>query len=268
VQGFAQNPATIRAYHGGPHNFDRFDMSKIGTGEGAQVYGHGLYFAGEEAVAKGYRDAMEGRRLIGGEAVDRSRPDHYAAMLEQLYGSRSAAVRGLKESGGSPELMAETMRILRGKNALPPVTQSSGHMYEVNLNTEPNRLLNWDAPIAAQPDVNRALKSIGSSAAGSTDTGADFLRRASRNPMHAGDLIGANTATPDIVAKALKEAGIDGVQYLDAVSRGAGKGSQNYVMFDDKQIEILRRYGLLPLATGGAAAAGTGTPAAEGEPRG
>ena len=35
----------IRAYHGSPYDFDRFDMSKIGTGEGAQSYGHGIYLA-------------------------------------------------------------------------------------------------------------------------------------------------------------------------------------------------------------------------------
>jgi hypothetical protein len=34
----------IKAYHGSPHDFDQFSMSKIGTGEGAQAYGHGLYF--------------------------------------------------------------------------------------------------------------------------------------------------------------------------------------------------------------------------------
>ena len=48
----------IRAYHGSPHDFDKFDLSKIGTGEGAQAYGHGLYFAENEGVAKGYRDAL------------------------------------------------------------------------------------------------------------------------------------------------------------------------------------------------------------------
>lgn len=48
----------IKAYHGSPHNFERFDTAKIGTGEGAQVYGHGLYFAEQEAVAKSYRDAL------------------------------------------------------------------------------------------------------------------------------------------------------------------------------------------------------------------
>ena len=41
-------------YHGSPHKFDKFDMSKIGTGEGAQAYGHGLYFAESPEVAKSY----------------------------------------------------------------------------------------------------------------------------------------------------------------------------------------------------------------------
>lgn len=49
----------IIAYHGSPHSFDKFDLSKIGTGEGAQAYGHGLYFAESEPVARSYRDANQ-----------------------------------------------------------------------------------------------------------------------------------------------------------------------------------------------------------------
>jgi hypothetical protein len=37
------------------HPLGRFDMSKIGSGEGAQAYGQGLYFAGNEKVAEGYK---------------------------------------------------------------------------------------------------------------------------------------------------------------------------------------------------------------------
>jgi hypothetical protein len=51
-------PEGIRAFHGSPHDFDRFDMSKIGTGEGNQAFGHGLYFAESEGVARSYRDAL------------------------------------------------------------------------------------------------------------------------------------------------------------------------------------------------------------------
>ena len=38
-------PMGWTAYHGSPHKFDKFQLDKIGTGEGAQAYGHGLYFA-------------------------------------------------------------------------------------------------------------------------------------------------------------------------------------------------------------------------------
>src|SRR5690606_6130189 len=34
-----------RAFHGSPHRFDRFSLQHIGTGEGAQAFGWGLYFA-------------------------------------------------------------------------------------------------------------------------------------------------------------------------------------------------------------------------------
>ena len=53
-------PPGIVAYHGSPHSFDQFDTSKIGTGEGAQAYGHGLYFAGNEGVAQAYRKNLSG----------------------------------------------------------------------------------------------------------------------------------------------------------------------------------------------------------------
>jgi len=84
VRGFTEGPASIRAYHGSPHRFERFDISKIGTGEGATAYGRGLYFAGNEGVARTYRDQSVGRRLIGGESPNFSRFDHYASSMDQM----------------------------------------------------------------------------------------------------------------------------------------------------------------------------------------
>lgn len=43
------------AYHGTPHDFDRFDLQFIGSGEGAQVFGWGLYFAQSKQIADWYR---------------------------------------------------------------------------------------------------------------------------------------------------------------------------------------------------------------------
>jgi hypothetical protein len=51
-------PVGMIAYHGTPHTIlDKFDISKVGTGEGAQAYGHGMYFAEAPAVAETYKKA-------------------------------------------------------------------------------------------------------------------------------------------------------------------------------------------------------------------
>ena len=49
----------LRVWHGSPHDFDKFSLDHIGTGEGAQAYGHGLYFAEEADVARGYEQALQ-----------------------------------------------------------------------------------------------------------------------------------------------------------------------------------------------------------------
>jgi hypothetical protein len=57
-------------WHGSPHKFDKFDSGKIGTGEGAQMYGHGLYLAETPDVAKAYMLANQGRAAAVDGALD------------------------------------------------------------------------------------------------------------------------------------------------------------------------------------------------------
>lgn len=69
----AKGAGPIKAYHGSPHKFDRFDLSKLKTGQGATMYGEGLYFAQHPDVAQSYRTALAGppRR---GSVTFRNRP--------------------------------------------------------------------------------------------------------------------------------------------------------------------------------------------------
>ena len=46
------------AWHGSPHDFDEFDLGAIGTGEGNQAHGWGLYFAKDKKIAENYRDIL------------------------------------------------------------------------------------------------------------------------------------------------------------------------------------------------------------------
>ena len=43
------------------------------------------------------------------------------------------------------------------------------------------------------------------------------------------------------ISKYLLSLGIKGIKYLDAASRNEGKGSFNYVVFDEKDIEITHK---------------------------
>lgn len=46
------------AYHGTPHRFDEFSLDAIGTGEGAQAHGWGLYFADDKDISESYRQKL------------------------------------------------------------------------------------------------------------------------------------------------------------------------------------------------------------------
>lgn len=48
-------------YHGSPHDFDRFDHSFMGTGEGAQAYGWGTYVTEVNGIAESYAENLTGR---------------------------------------------------------------------------------------------------------------------------------------------------------------------------------------------------------------
>ena len=197
VLGFTEGPAAVKAFHGSPHSFDKFDLERLGTGSGSQAFGHGLYFAENEAVARTYRPGA-----------------------------------------------------------------AAGHMYEVDLLTDPGRLLDWHAPLTAQPEgVAAALRPLierGTLYHGMRAplTGAEAYKVAE---AAVGTLETKAMQLPRVavVPRLLRDAGIDGVQYFDDGSRIAGDGTRNFVMFDADRVKILRRYGLLPLATGGTAAAVT-----------
>lgn len=68
-QEFAYNPQQgrefyQRAWHGTPYDFAEFALSAIGTGEGAQTHGWGLYFSKLRETANGYRVRLSNLRKL------------------------------------------------------------------------------------------------------------------------------------------------------------------------------------------------------------
>jgi hypothetical protein len=290
----------IRAYHGSPHKFDKFDISKIGTGEGAQAYGHGLYFAGNENVAKSYRDALapgvtlaaDNRRLI-------DMPEHERQVYNYLYRTgktpQDAVAHFEKESAAENEMMKmlemgdtgpstynkyiEFARNLKDKPTF--ANKGLGNMYEVGINAKPEHLLDWDKPLNAQSDfVRQSLRNIDVKPksgfgikdmvetvdAAKSDPKLSYLLSSRGSPVNPQgsslyEMLANRKGATDwpITADAalrqkyrqkgasgaseiLQEHGIPGIKYLDQGSRGTGEGSSNYVVFDPKIIDIMRRY--------------------------
>jgi hypothetical protein len=276
-EAMAAAKAGIRAYHGSPHSFERFELSPktIGSGEGAQAYGHGLYFAENEGVAKGYRDTLaqsrsgvkfnwNGQEISKGDAAQNiannlkidspstSRPYNIADMITTWThnGLDADAIRGAITKGGFDKVMESNL--LRGLDIAQKnnMVRSPGHMYEVNINAKPERFLDWDKPLARQTsDVMGALERVPSIA-------PEYLKSER--------LTGGQLAPQTMQGvEQLREAGIPGIKFLDQGSRGAGQGTSNYVVFDDKLIDILRKYGLAGmgmLGAGGAAYDSAQTP--------
>ncbi len=238
-------PQGILAYHGSPHGFERFDSSKIGTGEGAQSFGHGLYFAGNEGVARSYRDQLtktshpDPATNIAVKSLAAGRtPDEAASTLSLLFPERS---------------MADIRSTIQSAQDYKPPT---GHMYEVNLQHNPEHMLDYDKPLSEQSQqVKDALKLTESQ--NWATNGGKYLKSDTLGHYLFDDTPISELVRSPEQAQKLKDAGIAGVKYFDRGSRAGGEGSRNYVAFDDKNIDILRKYGipgLISASTAGGAA--------------
>ena len=247
--------APIVAYHGSPYSFDRFDASKIGTGEGAQAYGHGLYFAENEAVAKQYRDRLA--RVVGNTqtaigAADRAmgvaNGDKEAALasIDGQIAAMNKSIAAMQAKGMDvPEVFSSRIanEYQPARDLIKNGYKPGGSMYQVGVNADPSQFLDWDKPLSEQPQPVQNI--------------ANDLYYGSPSPKLTGkDIYHAQGFTKQADAsEALQKAGIPGIRYLDQGSRDAGGGTSNYVMFDPSTIDILRKYGLAgPLAAGGAGA--------------
>jgi hypothetical protein len=272
---------SIRAYHGSPYDFDRFDASKIGTGEGAQAYGYGMYFAGAEPTAKSYRDSLSGQLAADGQILDRNAPHRdvatllamgedesvlrkFAQMEHDRLSDRLAKLQerfnslGGWESDatkGMPAQMAE-LRVRRDRHAErlagldhyagKTVGHNRGHMYEVAIDAPEQTLLDWDAPISRQP--KRIQKVFGDFAMDQPGDGGRIYRDIATRHGEAFDDDMTGVSANLEASKELLAEGVPGLRYLDGGSRAAGQGTRNYVMFPgtEDSIRILRKYGLLP----------------------
>lgn len=170
-------------------------------------------------------------------------PQDIAIAFYRNLGDRAGAAHAERMSKSDPANAASYLKaaeIIRGGN--PYANAPKGHMYEVNINARPEQFLDWDRPLAQQGSpANEGVNSI------IRLTGRERETLPTRSVY---EMLGS----PQEASSRLREAGIPGIKYFDAGSRDAGEGTRNYVVFDDRLIDIMKKYGL-PMMTAGAGAA-------------
>jgi hypothetical protein len=244
-------------WHGSPHKFDKFDSSKIGTGEGAQAYGHGLYLAEAPSVAKSYADTLSQYHIgtrdgvkSGGDFADAlvANAGDYPASLSSAIRSQANKVATDLANGKTAEQVIASMRsgpyarmysgLADAVEKMSP-TKAGGSLYKVDLPDEHiAKMLDWDKPMSEQPHVLKALGRLGIPAS-PTLTGEELIK---------GSLLKGLSNYDGIVIRgeeALRSKGIPGIRYLDGGSRGAGGGTSNFVVFPGNEglLQILERNG-------------------------
>jgi hypothetical protein len=270
-------------WHGSPHKFDKFDSKKIGTGEGAQAYGHGLYLAEAPEVSKQYmtgggafqKAVTTPNVMIDGkwaQSMPRSSMESQAATVfsNDMFG-KTIPEKVAKLRAANLGNVADYMEANASKFSL-----SNGHMYKVDLPDEHiAKMLDWDKPLSQQaPGVQAAVKQVVppfdanmanaitqkiEDASMLARTAADPATRKAAAQEHARLVNSLRTRQPEVEGKSLmsylgspvqasqrlREAGIPGVRYLDGGSRGAGGGTSNYVVFpgNENLLQILERNG-------------------------
>lgn len=252
-----ESPRFAAAWHGSPYDHNKFTTAKIGTGEGAQAYGWGLYFAQAKEVAEYYKASL-GKPSHKWELSYDGKPVQLYPLriallaLDRFSGDKEKTKEWLKVGGTLTKTELESVYKQVGK-AEPDKIEISGkpRLYQVELAPKEEEYLLWDKPLSEQSEVvQEALSNEfdalredykDSPANPLKMTGAEFYRGLSQDGDQA-------------ASEYLHSLGIRGIKYLDGSSRSKGDGAFNYVIFSDEDVEIIEKFNR---------AKGAGLPAAE-----
>ena len=288
------------AFSGSPSDFNRFSLSKIGTGEGNQQFGYGLYFSDIEDIARFYRDALSDRQPISLDDLDTDAP----AVLDSIGMTRSEqAHKGfLKENDpdfdeymqeiedysinktSSPLTVGFTdyemkdgsvIRVSEGPDdalqeidprvVIEALGEPTGKIYKVKINAIKDELVDQTKPLGKQPKkVQDALSDIGDNLTldDALNLGFDPFELSEQQALKKAkemlldpesDVLSFLSNMQSIRGsvnageKALSDRGVKGMRYLTGAARQRRpiKAEQNYVIFDDKIIDILEKYGIV-----------------------
>ena len=243
-------PAGMTVYHGSPYRFTAFDPAKIGSGEGAQAYGHGLYVAENPAVAEAYQSANDPAARSAFMHLQKNNGDIKQTIKEVTKDLKNYEQNQQFLMPGVLDQTKQKLDYLKAEQSGKPI--NTGNFYKIDLPDEHiDKMLDWDKPLSQQPAaVQKELDSYDPNWLGdkTKQTGADFYKRIVK--MYGDDAAAAS--------KSLADSDIVGIKYLDINSRNPqttyhvgspAKGFGDYTQFDNKldalnQLSVLKNFGL------------------------
>ena len=170
LMNFAPVGATV--WHGSPHKFDKFDASKIGTGEGAQAYGHGLYLAEHPGTAEFYKKTLTDSKInIDGKPYyQAAKSDDVKNLILESGGDINKAIgmandlldhfTKVSPSFSNRRKAQEALQELQNLQKNSVLEKNQGNLYKVDLPDEAiAEMLDWDKPLSQQSrEVQKAVE--------------------------------------------------------------------------------------------------------------
>ena len=150
----------LTAYHGTPHTIQgQFDINKVGTGEGAQAYGHGMYFAEAPSVAETYKTKLSGglgspsnELMLNGQPLTNltdSQRRAYEIVARDGRKNALGTAKDLESQGFDASHIRDALNATKGQEI--SLTKNEGNLYKVDIpDADIPNMLNWELPINQQ----------------------------------------------------------------------------------------------------------------------
>jgi len=262
---------TIKGFHGSPHKFKKFQMSKMGTGEGAQAFGHGLYFGDKRSIGEFYAKEVGGSVPIF-KSISRELNDDIPGWIRAEIGGQGESVESVirrvtremdkvisnKPSG---DMIADTARnsIIKSRkktlNALYELKKTgdssmgaAGYVYDVSLHKgkDPSEYeyMRWDKTVPENQlnIINSDLPLGFEKRNGKFKEGIKGEDLYHKLKDYQRDIVGSDNPARG-ASSILLETGIDGIKFPSGTLSGVKKSKDyNYVVFDENAITIDKRY--------------------------
>jgi hypothetical protein len=243
------------AYHGTPHRgIDKFSTDHMGSGEGAQAFGWGLYFAGKRGVAEHYREAVTKARHKNSPELSASSLELQNAItaVDNLgFDSVQAALITYKRHPDSFDLTpAERQRLddaLASHAAvIERINSETGQLYEVEI-PDDDKMLDFNKEWSGQSaEVKAALNAAGVLKR-YKDNLSDFgTPMATRNKKMRGENIYAflshELGGDKAASQYLDSLGVPGMKYKGGTIAGVTSAGHNYVLFHGDHAEVKSTY--------------------------